>query len=159
MERDRFFKADQAAEYGLIDRVIHTHYRPRTAIACSMRRPRPSISHAHGVAGLQVAGRVERLADAARRAGEDDRAGLERAGLGDEVDELVAGRRSGRAVLPSWRSSPLTWVVMRRPRGSGTSSAVVIHGPHGHDVSKPFARAHCFSRRCRSRAETSLATA
>ena len=23
MERDRFFKADQAAEYGLIDRVIH----------------------------------------------------------------------------------------------------------------------------------------
>jgi ATP-dependent Clp protease protease subunit len=25
MERDRFFKADQAAEYGLIDRVIHTH--------------------------------------------------------------------------------------------------------------------------------------
>ena len=25
MERDRFFTADQAAEYGLIDRVIHTH--------------------------------------------------------------------------------------------------------------------------------------
>ena len=25
MERDRFFKPDQAAEYGLIDRVIHTH--------------------------------------------------------------------------------------------------------------------------------------
>ena len=25
MERDRFFKADQAAEYGLIDRVIHEH--------------------------------------------------------------------------------------------------------------------------------------
>jgi ATP-dependent Clp protease protease subunit len=25
MERDRFFKADQAAEYGLIDQVIHTH--------------------------------------------------------------------------------------------------------------------------------------
>ncbi len=25
MERDRFFKADEAAEYGLIDRVIHTH--------------------------------------------------------------------------------------------------------------------------------------
>jgi ATP-dependent Clp protease protease subunit len=25
MERDRFFKADQAAEYGLIDRVISTH--------------------------------------------------------------------------------------------------------------------------------------
>ncbi|MDQ3091987.1 MAG: ATP-dependent Clp protease proteolytic subunit [Actinomycetota bacterium] len=25
MERDRFFTADQAAEYGLIDRVIHSH--------------------------------------------------------------------------------------------------------------------------------------
>jgi ATP-dependent Clp protease protease subunit len=25
MERDRFFKADQAVEYGLIDRVIHQH--------------------------------------------------------------------------------------------------------------------------------------
>src|SRR5436190_991587 len=25
MERDRFFKADQAQEYGLIDRVIHEH--------------------------------------------------------------------------------------------------------------------------------------
>jgi ATP-dependent Clp protease protease subunit len=25
MERDRFFTADQAAEYGLIDKVIHTH--------------------------------------------------------------------------------------------------------------------------------------
>ena len=25
MERDRFFKADEAAEYGLIDRVIHEH--------------------------------------------------------------------------------------------------------------------------------------
>ena len=25
MERDRFFKADEAAEYGLIDRVIHKH--------------------------------------------------------------------------------------------------------------------------------------
>jgi ATP-dependent protease ClpP protease subunit len=25
MERDRFFKADEAAAYGLIDRVISTH--------------------------------------------------------------------------------------------------------------------------------------
>jgi ATP-dependent Clp protease protease subunit len=25
MERDRFFKPDEAVEYGLIDRVIHTH--------------------------------------------------------------------------------------------------------------------------------------
>jgi ATP-dependent Clp protease, protease subunit len=25
MERDRFFKASEAAEYGLIDRVIHEH--------------------------------------------------------------------------------------------------------------------------------------
>ena len=39
MERDRFFKADQAAEYGLIDRVISR----RHWIGCSMA-PRPSIS-------------------------------------------------------------------------------------------------------------------
>ena len=83
MERDRFFKADQAAEYGLIDRVIHTHW-----IAVLEDAEALDLA-AHGVAGLQVAGRVERLADAARRAGEDDRAGLERAGLGDEVDELA----------------------------------------------------------------------
>ena len=25
MERDRFFKPDEAAEYGLIDQVIHSH--------------------------------------------------------------------------------------------------------------------------------------
>jgi ATP-dependent Clp protease, protease subunit len=25
MERDRFFKASEAAEYGLIDKVIHEH--------------------------------------------------------------------------------------------------------------------------------------
>jgi ATP-dependent Clp protease protease subunit len=25
MERDRFFKADEAAEYGLIDRVLTSH--------------------------------------------------------------------------------------------------------------------------------------
>ena len=40
MERDRFFKADQAAEYGLIDRVIHSH---SSVIGCSMA-PRPSTS-------------------------------------------------------------------------------------------------------------------
>jgi hypothetical protein len=45
--------------------------------------------HPDGVARLQVLRRLERLADAARRAGEDDRAGLERAGLADELDQLA----------------------------------------------------------------------
>ena len=82
MERDRFFKADQAAEYGLIDRVINL-------TDAVLEGPQALDLASDDVAGLQVAGRVERLADAARRAGEDDRAGLERAGLGDERDELV----------------------------------------------------------------------
>ncbi len=37
--------------------------------------------------------------------------------------------------------------------------AVVIHGPQGQKVSAPFARVHWGSRFCRSRAETSSATA
>jgi len=32
MERDRFFTADQAVEYGLIDRVIASHDLPKTAM-------------------------------------------------------------------------------------------------------------------------------
>ncbi len=62
-------------------------------------------------------------------------------------------------VVESWRGSPLTWVRSHSASGSGTSSAVVIHGPHGQLVSKPFARVHCGSRPWRSRAETSSATA
>ena len=50
-------------------------------------------------------------------------------------------------MLESWRSSPLTQVRRRRSSGSGTSSGVVIHGPHGQNVAAPFARVHCGSRR------------
>ena len=35
------------------------------------------------------------------------------------------------AVVPSWRSSPLTHVRMASAWGSGTSSAVVTQGPEG----------------------------
>ena len=31
MERDRFFNAEQAQEYGLIDRVLESHWRSATA--------------------------------------------------------------------------------------------------------------------------------
>ena len=62
-------------------------------------------------------------------------------------------------VLESCRGSPLTCVVRRSASASGTSSAVVIHGPQGQNVSAPFARVHCGSRACRSRAETSSQTA
>ena len=52
-----------------------------------------------------------------------------------------------------WRISPLTWQVIIRSAGS---SSVSIHGPRGQKVSKPLPRVHCPSRRCRSRAVTSL---
>ena len=55
-------------------------------------------------------------------------------------------------VRESWRSSPLIHVRSARSPGSATSSAVVIHGPNGHEPSKPFARVHWRSARCRSRA-------
>ena len=45
------------------------------------------------------------------------------------------------------------------PAGPVRCPAVVTHGPHGQNVSAPFARVHCRSRFCRSRAETSSATA
>ena len=95
MERDRFFKADQAAEYGLIDRVIHSQADPPHPSPTSGDRvlegPEALDLAADRVARLQVLRWLEGLADAARRAGEDQRAGLERAGLGDERD---AARRA-----------------------------------------------------------------
>ena len=63
------------------------------------------------------------------------------------------------AVRPSWRSSSLTQVRMPSACGSGTSSAVVIHGPKGPNVSPPLARIHWGSSRWRSRAVTSSMTA
>jgi hypothetical protein len=35
------------------------------------------------------------------------------------------------AVLPCWRSTPLTLSLMPSAYGSGISSAVTIHGPQG----------------------------
>src|SRR4051794_24962035 len=52
-------------------------------------RAEPLDLHAHDVAVLEELRRVHRHADAARRAGQDEVAGLERAGLGDEVHEVV----------------------------------------------------------------------
>lgn len=60
-------------------------------------------------------------------------------------------------VRPSWRCSPLTvhWIV--RSLAAVRSMSVSTQGPSGQALSKPLARAHCFSRRCTSRAVTSLA--
>lgn len=57
-------------------------------------------------------------------------------------------------VRPSWRCSPLTVHWMVRSPGS---RSVSIQGPRGQELSKPLARAHCFSRCWTSRAVTSLA--
>ena len=53
-------------------------------------------------------------------------------------------------------TSPLTRVVRRSLSGSPASSAVVIQGPHGANVSNPLARVNWPSAACMSRAETSL---
>jgi len=52
-----------------------------------------------------------------------------------------------------WRTSPFTRVSIVACVGS---KSVSITGPSGQNVSKPFARDHCPSLRCRSRAVTSL---
>ena len=51
------------------------------------------------------------------------------------------------AVLASWRSSPLTQLRTVSACGSGTSSAVVTHGPKGPKLSPPLARIHWGSAR------------
>src|SRR3712207_7642793 len=53
---------------------------------------------------------------------------------------------------PSWRTSPSNVVRTDRSATSSRLWWVVIHGPNGQKVSKPLARAHCPSLRCRSRA-------
>ena len=58
-------------------------------------------------------------------------------------------------VRPSWRCSPLT-VHMDGEVGCGSRS-VSTQGPSGQELSKPLARAHCFSRCWTSRAVMSLA--
>ena len=59
-------------------------------------------------------------------------------------------RRAARAGA----TSPFNRVSTRRSFGS---SSVSIHGPSGHEPSKPFARAHWSSVFCRSRRVTSFA--
>ena len=88
----------------------------------------------HDVAAAQEARRVHRLADALGRAGEDDVAGLERD---------VSAMKSTSACGPKIRSAVLRVLAQlavdrasrsAAPAASGTSSAVVIHGPQGHDA-------------------------
>ena len=75
---------------------------------------------------------------------------------------IVATSKIMSAVDDDCIVSPLIVVVSRSAFGSGTSSAVVIHGPIGANVSKLLPRANCpplsrFSF-CQSRALTSLPT-
>lgn len=60
-------------------------------------------------------------------------------------------------VRPSWRCSPLTVSWMVRSDARSRSRSVSTQGPSGQEVSKPLARAHCFSRFWTSRAVMSLA--
>ena len=64
------------------------------------------------------------------------------------------------ARCPSTRvpSACSTTVTISRSEASSTVRWVTIQGPRGQNVSKPFARPHCTSDFCRSRALTSLAT-
>jgi hypothetical protein len=65
------------------------------------------------------------------------------------------------AVLPCWRTSPLTRNCIASLCGSGISSAVTIHGPIGQNVSMLLENEKtpdCISRRWMSRAVMSLKT-
>ena len=96
----------------------------------------------------------------AGRAGQDDVAGQQRHHVRDVGHQGRARRRPcpwcGRSGAPPWRrgSRPTSQRISR----SLTSRSVTIHGPIGQNESKPFARVHCGSLRCRSRAVTSLPT-
>ena len=61
MERDRFFKPDEAVEYGLIDKVISSTHWHRV-----LDRAEALDLDAHDVARRQELRRVHRHADAAR---------------------------------------------------------------------------------------------
>ncbi len=89
---------------------------------------------------------------------------------GDDVTRLKGERRRMNAmssatpntmlaVVPSCISSPDSQVRIDERLRVGTSSAVVIHGPQGANVSAPLARTHCGSLGCTSRALTSFITA
>ena len=81
--------------------------------------------------------RVSDRSDPVRRSGEDQIARPQRASLGDEVDQLGAPEDQIRGAGAGGASrSPSRG---RRSSGSGTSSAVVIQGPYGQNVSAPYA--------------------
>jgi hypothetical protein len=65
------------------------------------------------------------------------------------------------AVLPRWRTSPLTRSSIASAGASGTSSRVTIQGPIGQNVSIALEKENtpdCISRRWMSRAVMSLKT-
>ena len=92
-------------------------------------------------------------ADPGRRAGEDDVARSRVKAL-DAYETSAATPCTMSAVVPSCTTSPSRRVSTE---SDDTSRSVSIHGPSGQKVSKPLARDHCPSERCRSRAVTSLA--
>src|SRR5262245_62032515 len=55
-------------------------------------------------------------------------------------------------------TSSFTLVISCKSFGSGISSRVTIHGPHGPKESKLLARLYCLSINCTSRAEMSFNT-
>ena len=60
------------------------------------------------------------------------------------------------AVLEDWSSRPFRRSRIASACGSGISSAVTSHGPHGRNVSIALPSIHWEVRFCRSRAETSF---
>ena len=96
----------------------------------------------HAVAGLEEHGRVAEHADAGRRAGGDEVAGLEGDLLRDEADEGRARRTSGPPSMPSCigiavpASGPLPGMRHERsgrPAAGSTSSGVTNTGPIGQE--------------------------
>ena len=175
MERDRFFTAEQAVEYGLVDRVLGEH----TEVASE-----PGRSRLVSGASLPLRASSDRVLDRAEVLDLDAHdvvADEERGGFCptptpegvpvrikspvssvqvSEMNSISSGIEKIRLeVLESWRSSPFTHVRSVSWCGSAISSAVVIQGPYGQKPSAPLARVHCGSRPCRSRAVTSSATA
>jgi hypothetical protein len=66
----------------------------------------------------------------------------------------VATPNTMSSVLPCWTTSPFRRVSTTTPVGS---TSVSIHGPSGHEPSKPFARVHWSSLFCSERSVTSFA--
>ena len=93
MERDRFFRADQAVEYGLIDRVLDTALSRRRGRAAARHGRPEALEHARRerVRAAADVG-LERAERAARRAG---RAPRER----DDLERLLDRQRAAVGAL------------------------------------------------------------